>query len=131
MIGTPILRRVSLCQIAALVVLALATLAFRPAALAPLVAGGVLVALNFWLLVVLGHKAFSGKKRGVAYALLATKTAAMLGLMAVFVLVLRLDPVPFAVGLATLFVGLAGAVLMNSAPAPAASSLPQPKGLQG
>jgi hypothetical protein len=113
--STQILRRVSWYQMASLAVLALGALVFRPHALPPLFAGGLLMALNFWLLRTLTRKAFSSPKPKIAYALLlAIKMVAVLGVMAFLILVVRLSPIPFALGLATLFVGLGVALVMHT-----------------
>jgi len=130
--ATPILRRVSLYQLASLSAVAILALVFRPQALLSLLAGGLLMAVNFWLLRALGQKAFSGARAKMGYALLlAVKMVVVLGLMAFFVLVLRVDPLAFAVGLATLFVGLGIATLTQSAAHAPEATLADPSGTQG
>lgn len=69
--------------------------------------GGGLMALNFSALRWLGRKALNAEDRKLAYALaLAIKLFAIMGLMALLVLVFHLDAVGMALGLSTLFVGI-------------------------
>lgn len=130
MTSAQILRRISGYQLVSLVVLALAAAVFRPHALVAVLAGGLLMAANFHLLGLLGRRAFSGSTPKLGYALLmAVKLVVVLSLMALFVLVLRLDPLAFALGLGTLFVGLAIAILVpGGAASESQSTLPQMPG---
>jgi len=117
MTSAQILRRIGGYQLISLLVLAVAAAVFRPQALIALLAGGLLMAANFHLLGVMGRRAFSGATPKLGYALLlAVKLVVVLGLMALFVLVLHLDPLAFALGLGTLFVGLAAAMLTPTLP---------------
>jgi hypothetical protein len=85
-----------------------------PAGAVGIFAGGVLMALNFWALRTLLSKLLAkpeGRSAVILALLLATKFAAVIGLMALLVLVLGINAVALAVGLATLFLGVAlGAV---------------------
>jgi small-conductance mechanosensitive channel len=69
--------------------------------------GGGLMALNFVALRWLGTRAMNAENRKLAYGLaLAFKLIAIMGLMAVLVLVIRIDAIGLALGLSTLFVGI-------------------------
>jgi hypothetical protein len=112
MVTMQFLKKASLYQCVSLLILALVTLFFWPRALVSLAAGGLLMAGNFWLLRVLVQKAFSGPRPKLIYGLVvAVKLMAVLAVMAVCILTLHLKPLPFAVGLATLFLGIAIATL--------------------
>jgi hypothetical protein len=70
-------------------------------------AGGGLMALNLIALRWLGGKAMNAESRKPALALaLAAKLVAIMGLIALFVLVFRLDAIGMALGLSTLLAGI-------------------------
>jgi len=91
-------------------VLALASLAsaylWPEGALAILV-GGLLMGGNFWAIRVLVAKVFTAEKPKTSYAiLLAGKFVLVMALIPLLLWALELDPLGFAVGLATVFAGV-------------------------
>ena len=77
-----------------------------------LLAGGVLMGSNFWLMRILLFKAMGGPKPSVAYALLlVAKFGVVLALLYVLVSVLQLHPTGIALGLLTLFIGIGFSVV--------------------
>ncbi len=110
-----ILRLASLYQLAGLAALLVVVAFTWPRGAGGVLLGGLLMALNFWLLRFLLTKAFGGSQPKVAYALaLGFKLVLVLGLMALLVLVLHVDALGLAAGLATLFVGIMGATAHQS-----------------
>lgn len=71
--------------------------------------GGVLMAGNFWVLRAMMRRILSGaaNRTKLIYAiLLALKLVAVMGVMAVLVLVIDINPIGLALGMATLFFGV-------------------------
>lgn len=107
-----LLRLASLYQLAGLAALLPVVAFVWPRGMGGVLLGGLLMAANFWLLRFLLARAFGGSQPKVAYALaLGFKLVLVLGLMAVLVLVVRVDAIGLAAGLATLFVGIMGATV--------------------
>jgi len=101
-------------HLAAVGVAALVCFVTWPEGALALLTGGLLMALNFWALRVMMLRLLSDAEKRTKLlfaALLAFKLFAVMGLMAVSVLAFDLNPVGLALGLATLFVGLAFAVV--------------------
>jgi hypothetical protein len=87
--------------------------------------GGLFAVANFWGLRTLVGRTFTASTRHkLAYGLLLTvKTMIALAIMAVLLLVVHLHPLAFALGLATMFVGIGLAmthVLLTASRAPLA-----------
>ena len=106
MVTLRVLSLASLYQLVATVLVFAATFwLWRDHSLAALV-GGALMAANFWALRFFAARALKGGKPRAAYAvLLGFKFVAVMGLMALLVLVLRLDPLGLAVGMSDLLRG--------------------------
>lgn len=149
-----LLKAVTRTQMLAVVVTSAAALFFWPKGAAGVLAGGLLMAANFWLLRTLVARMFqstgfaatasgvsvppvndplttceaipapapSAPRTGATLGyglLLAVKFAVVLGAMTFAVMVLEIDPLGLAVGMATLFAGVLGGMLQhNSARTP-------------
>ena len=70
--------------------------------------GGAFATLNFWGLRILVERtaAVKGRRKGIYGLLLAFRMVLALALMAVLLLVFRVHPLEFALGLASTFVGV-------------------------
>jgi len=99
-------------QAGAVLLASLASLAWSPTrALAALV-GGALMTANFWALRVLAARALLGARPKLAAGIaLVAKFAVIAGAMAVCILVLHLDLLGFAIGMSSLFIGIAAATV--------------------
>ena len=102
-----LLGLVTLYQLATVLVLSAATFwLWRAGALAVFLGGGF-GALNFWGLRLLAERTFDGGKPKVLYAvLLAFKMVLALAVMAGLLIILKLHPLAFGVGLSALFFGV-------------------------
>jgi hypothetical protein len=110
-------------QLAAVAVLGAVTLALWPAIAPGTVAGGIVMAANFWFLRTMATRIFTGpadRAKAVYAVLLGMKLVLALAAIAVLVLLLELDPVGLALGLSTLFIGV-GAATVHQVLAPARS----------
>jgi len=106
-VSSKMLTFASRYQFAALAILSLVFLFVDREIAVGLLAGGVLMGANFWLMRFLLFKAMGGSKPSVAYALLlALKFGVVLVLLWVLVSVLELHPTGIALGLLTLFIGI-------------------------
>ncbi len=113
---------VTLYQLACAVLAAVLTfLLWRPGAVGVLLGGGF-GTLNFWGLRLLAERALlgEGKHKLLWGLLLAVKLALALALMAALLIVLRVHPLAFALGLSTMIIGmmlaLAHVILTPKAP---------------
>ena len=99
-------------QAATVILLTGACFVFWPDRALALLSGGVLMTANFWALRFFAARALLGERPKLASGLvLVLKFVAVSALMAVCLLVLKLDVLGFALGLASLFVGIALATL--------------------
>lgn len=108
-----VLHLVTVYQFATVAAFALGSLWLWPAGALAVSLGGVFGILNFWALRVLVQRTLAGgeRKRKVVYAIvLGSKLVVALAVMASVVLVLRVDPLGFALGLSSMFLAIAAAV---------------------
>jgi hypothetical protein len=102
-----LLRLANLYQLVAAGILAVVMLAALPAYAIPVAAGGVLMAANFYFLRLLVSRTLQPGGMRALYAVgLMLKFFAVMGIMAALLLGAKLDPVGFAIGLGSLFLGL-------------------------
>jgi len=107
MVSSKMLALASRYQFATLAILSLISLFIDREIAVGLLAGGILMGGNFWLMRFLLFKAMGGPKPSVAYALLlALKFGVVLVLLWVLVSILQLHPTGIALGLLTLFIGI-------------------------
>jgi hypothetical protein len=105
------LSRASWYQAASTAVFALLSLWLWPALALAIGVGGALMTANFWAMRVFLARALAGSNRRLAYGIaLSVKFVVVLGLLAVLVLVLQIDPIGIAIGMMSLFVGIGLAV---------------------
>lgn len=107
------LHFVTVYQLAMVAALTLGSLWLWPAAALAVLVGGAFGTLNFWALRLLVQRTLEGgeRKRKVVYAiLLGSKLVVALAVMAGLMLVLRIDPLGFALGLSSMFLAVAAAV---------------------
>ena len=122
-----ILRTASRYQLASVAALGALTLALWPTLASGAMAGGLLMAANFWFLRTLASRVFvgpAGQAKVVYGLLLAMKFAVALGAIAILVLVLEVDAAGLALGLGTLFVGVAAATVHQAFAPPTAQADP-------
>lgn len=102
MFTTRVLTLVTQYQLGATIVAGALTVWLWPAGALAVFVGGAFATLNFWGLRVLVERTLSaaGRHKIVYGLLLAIKLALALGVMAGLLLVLRLHPLAFALGLA-------------------------------
>ena len=116
--STRLVQIASLYQAVCVAVLSLGSLFLWVDGALGVFSGGLLMAANFWALRTMLERLFFGsapKKRKAVYAvLLATKFCAVLAAMAVLVLIIRVSALGLAIGMATLFVGVALALVHQS-----------------
>lgn len=96
-------------QLGAVAVLSAASLAWWPQGAVGVVAGGLLMAANFWLLKLLANRLTANGPNGtkIVYGLmLASKMVVVLGIMAALVLVFEVHPIGIAVGMASMFIAV-------------------------
>ena len=107
-----LLLRVSIYQIAAVLVMSLASLWLWPNRAIAVLSGGGLMALSFWALRFFAAGALTQKRAKLAYGIgLAIKLVVVMALVALFILVLKLDVLGFAIGMSSLFFGIGLATL--------------------
>ena len=107
MVSSRMLTLASRYQFATLALLSLISLFVDREVAIGLLAGGVLMGANFWLMRFLLFKAMGGAKPSVAYALLlALKFGIVLVLLWVLISIFQLHPTGIALGLLTLFIGI-------------------------
>ncbi|MEE8408549.1 MAG: hypothetical protein V3T05_02995 [Myxococcota bacterium] len=115
MVSQRVLVLASAYQLGAAIVFSLLSLWLCPERMTAVLFGGLLMTLNFWALRFFAAKALGGSQPKVAYALLlSVKLVAVMGLLAIAMLVLRLDALGIALGLSTLFVGIGFATAHQS-----------------
>ena len=94
-------------QAATVVVMSLASLLVSPGRTVAVLVGGVIMVLNFWALRFFAARALLGAKPKLAAAVaLVVKLVVVAGLMAVCIVVVKLDVLGFAVGMSSLFAGI-------------------------
>ena len=123
------LQTASHYQLVSVGFLALASAALWPAGALGVLAGGLLMAGNFWFLKTMVHRVFDGpadKAKAVYAVLLAFKFVAALGLLALLILVLEVHPIGVAVGMASLFVGIGLGLVHHALKPPPAQKPSQP-----
>lgn len=119
MVTEKLLSHITYYQLGAVVLMTALAAAFWSAAALAIGVGGLLMAGNFWLVYTFAGKALKGARPKVAYALLyGVKLLAVMGAMALALLVFHLDALGFAVGMSSLFVGI-GLATAHQALAPA------------
>jgi hypothetical protein len=102
-----LLRLANLYQLVAAGLLAALMLATIPAYALPVLAGGLLMAANFYFLRMLVSRTLQPGGMRALYAIgLMLKFFAVMGIMAALLLGAKLDPVGFAIGLGSLFAGI-------------------------
>jgi hypothetical protein len=105
------LNLTSIYQVVAVALTSLVTFVAWPAGALSVLFGGGFGAMNFYALRGMGERALSANDHRLAWVLaLGLKLVTTLGVMAALVFVLELDVLGFALGLATLFVGLLAAL---------------------
>ena len=115
MISTRTLGVANMYQLAALAAVSLIALWLRPEAVASILEGGLVMAVNLAAARFLATRALgSGSARMVYLLGLALKFVVLLGLVTVIMTQLQPDFLAFMLGLSTLFVGMAAAVLHGS-----------------
>ena len=107
MLSPKVLSLISRYQLAALAVMAIGALFVDREVAIGLLAGGVLMGVNFGLMRFLLFKAMGQEKPSAGYGLLlGLKFAVVLGVMWFLVSVLLLHPTGVALGLFTLLIGI-------------------------
>ncbi|MEZ4272447.1 MAG: ATP synthase subunit I [Myxococcota bacterium] len=109
MISPRMLQYANLYQLLCVALASLGTLFWWPAVAVGTLAGGLLMAGNFWALRTLLDKLMlqeSKDHRALWLALLGLKFFGVLGLMAIFVVIFELHPMGVALGMIALFVGI-------------------------
>lgn len=112
-----VLRTASRYQLAAVAVVGAVTLALWPPVASGVMAGGLLMAANFWFLQTLASRVFvgpAGSAKLVYGLLLAVKFALALAAIAILVLVLEVDAAGLGLGMSTLFVGVGAATIQQA-----------------
>lgn len=111
------LQTASQYQLASVAILALGCAALWPAGALGVLAGGLLMTGNFWFLKTMVQRVFDGpqdKAKAVYALLLAFKFAAVLGALALLILVLEVHPIGIAVGMTSLFFGIGFALVHHN-----------------
>lgn len=114
--SSELLQTAQKAQLLATGVAALACAGWWPEGALSVLAGGLVMAGNFWFLRTLAQRVFVGPANSakVVYALLlGSKLLAVLGVITFLVASVKLNPVGLAVGMATFFFGVAGALIRH------------------
>ena len=112
MISTRTLGVANLYQLAALALISLVALWAYPESVASILEGGLLMAVNLFVARFLATRALTSGSAKMVYLLgLALKFVVLLGLVTVIMTQLEPDFLAFTLGLSTLFVGMAAAVV--------------------
>jgi hypothetical protein len=115
MLSLRLLRLASTYQLLSTALVGLGVALVWPDKATAVVAGGLVMSVNFWALRTLVHKTLTPGAGRAFYALaLGLKLVAVFAVLAFLILGLRLDPVGVMAGLCTLFLGLFPAVLHQS-----------------
>ncbi|OGQ89576.1 MAG: hypothetical protein A2289_24450 [Deltaproteobacteria bacterium RIFOXYA12_FULL_58_15] len=109
------LTLISLYQLAGLLAFSVLCHVMWPERALGTIVGGGLMALNFWVLRTVTAKALAGAKPKLALLLLlVVKMALMGGLLALLVVIVRIDALGLVIGMSSLFVGIAMATVHQS-----------------
>ena len=107
MVTPRMLSRASWYQAASTVALTLLGLWLWPHLAIAIFAGGLLMTSNFLTMRFLLVRALQSKKRKLAYGIaLSAKFAVVLGVLALLVLFLEIDPMGIAIGMTSLLIGI-------------------------
>jgi hypothetical protein len=122
MISARTLQLASLYQIAVVLSAGLLSILFWDGAASGIFLGGLLMGANFWARRYLASKVFEPERAKPVYLIaLGMKMMVALGLIALLLKIFSPHPVGFAIGMATLFMGI-GLAITHQALRPMASA---------